>query len=369
MVTSIPNLSGVGTTLTIDPGTAAALQSLKVRVTPFGTTKAATTASGGTAVTFPITSGYAEIHSDKSYQPGSILGSINHFGSGLSFVAGGKSATVSNFVVDPGNSMLYATLGTSTGDPTAIMQKVPLLFLDGAAVKVSMQGGNVVLDGTVAKLTAAAASTLDSFFGTTAIKAGTPLGTVHLVAAATGATTYNEATDKTTVLSRVTGESTSVTLDAGTAKALTGLGVMVSPNGKGTFTSADSTVHFPITGGIAVIHSNKSAQPGSIDGVLIHQGSGISFSKGAKSLALTDFVVDPGTSVLYATVAGNPRVEIATLNGAPVKVSMVDGTVHLDGTIVNLTAGAAMALNTTFGTTAVKAGLPLGVAHIIVAGK
>lgn len=68
-------------------------------------------------------------------------------------------------------------------------------------------------------------------------------------------------------------------------------------------------------------------------------------------------------------MGGKVGVEIATLNGAPVQVSMVDGTVHLDGTIVNLTQGAATALDTTFGTTAVKAGLELGIAHIIAAGS
>ncbi|WP_457831906.1 hypothetical protein, partial [Staphylococcus aureus] len=73
-----------------------------------------------------------------------------------------------------GNSMLYATVG---GKPD-----VPLLFLDGANVKVSMQGSNVVLDGTVAKLTQTAATALDQTFGTTAVTAGLPLGTVHLVA-------------------------------------------------------------------------------------------------------------------------------------------------------------------------------------------
>jgi hypothetical protein len=46
-----------------------------------------------------------------------------------------------------------------------------------------MQGGNVTLDGTVAKLTETAATALNGAFATTAFKAGLPLGTVHLVLA------------------------------------------------------------------------------------------------------------------------------------------------------------------------------------------
>lgn len=42
----------------------------------------------------------------------------------------------------------------------------------------------VVLDGTVAKLTATAATALNSTFGVSAFKEGLPLGVVHLVATA-----------------------------------------------------------------------------------------------------------------------------------------------------------------------------------------
>ena len=356
-VTALPNLTGKGTTVTLDPTTAAALTSLHVTVAPYGSATAAKTASGGTAVTFPITNGYAEIHSDTSHKPGFIVGSLQHYGSGLTFSAGGKTLTVTDFVVDPGNSMLYGTVG---GKPD-----IPLLTLDGTAVKAGMAGSDVTLDGTVAKLTQTAASALDSTFGTTAVTAGLPLGTVHLDLAGTP----NTYSDKTTEISRLSGQSTSVALDATTAMALKSLGVAVAPQGTATFSAATSTIGFPITGGFAAIHSDKSYQPGYIAGVLIHQGSGITFSAGGKTLSITDFVVDPGDSTLTGTVGGKVGVPIATLNGAPVQVSQVNGTVHLDGTIVNLTQTAASALDTTFGTTAVKAGLTLGVAHIIVAGS
>ena len=201
--------------------------------------------------------------------------------------------------------MLYATIG---GKPD-----IPLLFLDGSAVKVSSDAnGDVVLDGTVAKLTPTAASALNTAFGTTALKAGLPLGTVHLVAKGTP-TTY---TDKVADISRLTGVSTSVALNPKTAAALQSLGVSVAPNGSGTFDSATSTVSFPITGGMAVIHTDKSYKPGYIAGVVIHQGSGLTFTKGTTSLALTDFVVDPGDSTLTATVGGKVGVPILSLDGS-----------------------------------------------------
>jgi hypothetical protein len=359
-VTAIPALTGKGTTVTLNPQTAAALTSLHLTVTPSGSATAAKSPAGDTTVTFPVTSGYAEIHSNTSFKPGYIVGSIEHSGSGLTFAGGGKTLTVSDFVVDPGNSLLYATVG---GKPD-----VPLLSLDGTAVKAGMAGGDVTLDGTVAKLTQTAASALDSTFGTTAVTAGLPLGTVHLDLAGSP-NMYNTASDKTTEISRISGQTTSVALDAQTAMALKSLGVAVAPEGSATFNAATSTVGFPITGGFAAIHSDKSYQPGYIDGVLIHQGSGLTFSKGGKNLTITDFVVDPGNSTLTGTVGAKVGVPIASLNGAPLQVNMVGNTVHLDGTIVNLTQTAAQALDTTFGTTAVTAGLPLGVAHIIVAGS
>lgn len=349
-ITAIPSLSGVGTSVALDSGTAAALKSLGVSVAPAGT---ATFVASTSTVTFPITSGYAEIHSDHSAKPGYILGSIEHDGSGLTLSAGATNVTLSNFVVDPGNSILYGTVGGQA--------KVPLLDLDGTNVKVSMESGNVVLDGTVAKLTQTAATALDNAFKTTAVKAGLPLGTVHLVAK--GAATTSS--DKVTEVSRLTGRSTSVALDAATGKALAGLGVAVAPNGAATFDSSTSTVTFPITGGAAVIHSDANYKPGYIAGVVIHQGSGLTFSKGAVKVALTDFVVDPGNSILTGTVGGHVGVPLLDLDGTNVKVTTPNSTVTLDGTVAKLTATAAGALNKAFGTTAFTPGLALGTVHLV----
>jgi len=357
-VTAIPNLSGVGTSVKLDAGTAKALTGLGVAVAPAGN---ATFDAGTSTITFPITSGYAEIHSDLGFKPGYIAGSIQHFGSGFTLTAGPTQVALTDFVVDPGNSILYGSVG---GAP-----KIPLLSLDGTAVKVSMDAGNVVLDGTVAKLTDTAVGALNKAFATTALKAGTPLGVVHLVAKAEGATKYDAVTDKTTEISRLTGKSTSVKLDAGTAKALGDLGVAVAPTGSGTFDAKTSTVGFPITGGFAAIHTDHNYKPGYIAGVVIHQGSGLKFSKGDTALEVTDFVVDPGNSTLTATAGGKSGIPLLVLDGTNVKVSKDGSDVVLDGTVAKLSGPGAAALNATFGVTAFTEGLPLGTVHLVASGS
>jgi len=354
-VTAIPALTGVGTSVILDAGTAAALKGLGVAIAPSGN---ATFEASTSTITFPITSGYAEIHSNPAVKPGYIQGSVNHEGSGFTLTAGATKVTLDDFVVDPGNSMLY---GSVNGTPGA-----PLLSLDGTNVKVTMESGNVVLFGTVAKLTDAAATALNGAFKTQAIKAGTPLGVVRLVAKGT-ATTYDPATDKTAEITRLGGKQTAVKLDAGTADALKSLNVTVAPTGSAKFDAATGTVSFPITGGFAAIHSDRNFKPGYITGNVIHQGSGLKFSSGSKSIEVTDFVVDPGTSVLTATAGGKSGIPLLSLDGTNVAVSMSGSDVVLQGTVAKLTATGASALNSTFGVSAFKEGIPLGVVTLTAA--
>lgn len=354
-VTAIPSLTGVGTSVKIDAGTAEALKSLGVALAPSGS---ASFEASTSTITFPITSGYAEIHSDLNVKPGYIQGSIAHEGSGFSLSAGSTKVELSDFVVDPGNSVLYGTVG---GTP-----KVPLLSLDGTNVKVSMEGSNVVLQGTVAKLTDTAAGALNEAFNVSALKAGIPLGTVRLVAKG-DATTYDAVADKTARISRLDGKATNVTLDAGTAKALQSLGVAVAPIGTAKFDSATSTVSFPITGGFAAIHSDLGYQPGYIAGTVLHEASGLRFSNGNTSIDVTDFVVDPGNSILTASSGGTFGIPLLALDGTNVKVSTEGSDVILQGTVAKLTATGAGALNATFGVSDFKEGLPLGVVRLVAA--
>lgn len=349
-VTAIPNLTGSSTTVSLDPAALKALTSLGVKPSPYGTA-----VLNGSDITFPITTGYAEIHSNKSFKPGYIIGSIEHEGSGVTLTKGSTSVTLKDFVIDPGNSMLYGTVGDKPG--------IPLFFLDGSNLQVSTPGGTVHLDGTKVELTQTAASALDQAFGTQAIPAGLELGVAHIVASGQ-ANTY---TDKTTEVSRVTGQQTSVDLDSSTLQALTSLGVKPAPVGSATLQG--STISFPITGGVAVIHSDHAYQPGYIDGVILHQGSGLSLTKGSTTVTATNFVVNPGNSMLYATIGNSPNVPLFFLDGSSLQVSTQGGAVHLDGTKVELTPQASSALDSAFNTTALKPYTPIGIAHLVVTGS
>ena len=354
-VTAIPALTGVGTTLALNPSTVQTLTGLGVKLAPFGTATVS-----GSDITFPITSGYVEIHSNHDHKPGYIEGSIEHYGSGVTLSAGTTTVTLSDFVVDPGNSWLYGTVN-GTPDPS------PLLQLDGRKVSVSTNGsGDVVLNGTVANLTPAAAAALDSAFGTQAIKGGTSLGTVHLVAKGSA----NSYSGTVAEISRLSGTSTSLDLNPETAAALSTLGI--TPGVTGTATMSGSTVSFPITGGAVVIHADHNYKPGYVDGVVLHQGSGLTLTKGSTTVSMTDFTIDPGDSILYGNVNGkypSANVPLLQLDGRHLAITTVDGAVHLDGTVANLTPTAASALNEAFGTTAFKAGMSLGTAHIVATGQ
>ena len=112
-----------------------------------------------------------------------------------------------------------------------------------------------------------------------------------------------------------------------------------------------------------------------VQGVIDHEGSGLSLTAGKTEVELTDFVIDPGTSELTGTVSVNGK-EAATdavlfdLDGStlePLKTNS-DGTATLEGTTVELSDDAASLLNDTFGITDLKGGLVVGISAITVKG-
>lgn len=166
-------LSGVSTAVDLNPDTAKVLADNHVMVAPVGPATAAQS-GGTTTVTFPITGGHVAIYPQNDLP--FIRGSVMHSG-GLTFLAGDKSLTATNFIVDPGASTLTATVGG---------QQVQLLDLDGHNVKVTKDAqGMVHLDGTVAELSTAAANALNQTFGVSIFKQGIPLGVVHITATGT----------------------------------------------------------------------------------------------------------------------------------------------------------------------------------------
>lgn len=345
---AILNLTGATTKVDINPATAMVLQQNGVSVAPVAPATAAMV-NGGIEASFPITAGYVAIYPHN--QLPFVRGTFSHSG-GLTFSAGSKSLTVTDFVVNPGTSTLTATAGG---------MGVPLLDLDGSKVAITQDSAGVHLDGTVAKLSSTAATALNNTFGVSLFTKGIPLGVVHITAAGTA----DPGGARAAQVEQLSGQSTSVVVDAGTASVLQQNGVTVTPVGSATASTANGlTVSFPITNGYVAVYPHSSLP--FIRGLLSHDG-GLTFSAGSKSLTVTDFMVNPGTSELYATVGGSGAVvPLLDLDGSKVTMTTdASGMIHLDGTVAKLSATAAGALNSTFGVSLFTAGIPLGVVHII----
>jgi hypothetical protein len=175
-------------------------------------------------------------------------------------------------------------------------------------------------------------------------------------------------------IDQLSGRSTAVTLDSGFVKALGTLKLTPAPTGTGTISKA-GVAKFPITGGNVTYYKPGSVKP-YVQGTIDHDGSGLSLTGGGKTVKLTNFVVDPGASVLTGkvTVDGKvaaPSAPLFFLDGRTLKPLQANsnGTAVLAGTTVKLKQEAADLLNQTFGVKALKAGLVIGVAKITVNTK
>jgi len=172
-------------------------------------------------------------------------------------------------------------------------------------------------------------------------------------------------------IDQLSGRDTAVALDGGFVKALTSLKLTPAPVGDAKISSA-GTAAFPITGGNVTYYKPGTVSP-YVQGKIDHSGSGLSLTGGGKKVELTNFVIDPGKSVLTGkvTVDGKvaaPSAPLFFLDGRTLKPleSKSNGTAVLEGTTVKLKAEAADLLNQTFGVEALKEGLVIGVAKITV---
>lgn len=173
-------------------------------------------------------------------------------------------------------------------------------------------------------------------------------------------------------ISDVKGVSTSVALDSGFVSALQSLSVAPSPSGNATVNNGVAT--FPITGGHVTVYKPGEVDP-YVQGILMHQGSGLKLTKGDTTVQLDNFVVDPGKpATLTGEVLANGKVVAAStklfdLDGStlqPITTDAQAGTATLQGTTVKLSDGAASALNGAFKTDALKGGTTVGIATIVV---
>lgn len=166
--------------------------------------------------------------------------------------------------------------------------------------------------------------------------------------------------------------TTYVALDSGFVEALGSLGL--EPGTIGAAKLEGGSLRFPITKGNVKVFDPKEIEP-YVQGKLEHGGSGLSLKAGDTEVALTDFKIDPGESELKGTVRANGKVveketALFFLDGRTLKpVREVEGGVVLEGTTVRLKKGAAELLNKTFETEALKGGLEVGTAKIVVRSK
>ena len=206
------------------------------------------------------------------------------------------------------------------------------------------------------------------------------IATIGLVATAVtglgaGIASAQETPPPVAAIKNLTGQSTSVKLDAGFVKALGSLGVAPGPSGNAKI--ADGSASFPITGGNVTVYKPNEVLP-YVQGRIEHDGSGLTLTKGDTKVTIDNFVIDPGDpAILTGRVSANgkvvaPSATLFDLNGSTLKPITVDsgaGTATLTGTTVNLSDAAAKALNGAFKTSALKGGTKIGIATIVVNTK
>ena len=142
------------TSLSLDPGAAAALTSLGV--TPGVIAPATANADG--SLSFPIT---------DPLGVALATGRITHSG-GMSLTAGSTQVDLTNFNINVRRRTLSALVAGS---------RVPILCLDFSGARIGFTGGRLTVGPVTAALTQTAADALNSAFGVTAFTKGLVLGT------------------------------------------------------------------------------------------------------------------------------------------------------------------------------------------------
>jgi hypothetical protein len=183
--------------------------------------------------------------------------------------------------------------------------------------------------------------------------------------------------------SRLTGDTTTLTLDPTFVAGLNALGVRPAPLGKAKVAMPKLT--FPITGGNLDIYKPGDATP-AVQGEIDHKGSGLRLTVGKgkkqKNIELKHIVIDPGKSLGGVVYANGGRIggtvdepaELFDLDASKMPAPTVDsdGVATLTGIKVKLSKDAAGALNLALNLTGAKqvhGGLLVGTATIVAAGK
>ena len=179
------------------------------------------------------------------------------------------------------------------------------------------------------------------------------------------------------VVRAIPGGDTAVTLDSGFVSALGTLGLTPGVTGTATLDGTTGVVDFPITGGTVTLYDRESGYRPWVQGVVFHDGSGLTLAAGGTTVELSNFVIDPGKPArLFGDVTVNgelaaPNAPLFNLDGSTLSAPTMgaDGSAVLDGTTVKLSDEAAGLLNSTFETDALAGGLVIGTSTITVETK
>ncbi len=179
------------------------------------------------------------------------------------------------------------------------------------------------------------------------------------------------------VVRAIPGGDTAVTLDAGFVSALGTLGLTPGVTGTATLDGTTGVVDFPITGGTVTLYDRESGYRPWVQGVIFHDGSGLTLAAGGTTVELSNFAIDPGKPArLFGDVTVNgelaaPNAPLFNLDGSTLSAPTMgaDGSAVLDGTTVKLSDEAAGLLNSTFMTDALAGGLVIGTSTITVETK
>jgi hypothetical protein len=179
------------------------------------------------------------------------------------------------------------------------------------------------------------------------------------------------------VVRAIPGGDTAVTLDAGFVSALGTLGLTPGVTGTATLDGTTGVVDFPITGGTVTLYDRESGYRPWVQGVIFHDGSGLTLAAGGTTVELSNFAIDPGKPArLFGDVTVNgelaaPNAPLFNLDGSTLSAPTTgaDGSAVLDGTTVKLSDEAAGLLNSTFKTDALAGGLVIGTSTITVETK
>lgn len=169
------------------------------------------------------------------------------------------------------------------------------------------------------------------------------------------------------------GVSTAVKLDPSFLSALKSLNLTPGTVGKATLDASTGVISFPITGGHVTYYKPGGPTEPYVQGIINHDGSGLSLSAGGTTVELTNFTINPGTSILTGDVSANgqsvaKQADLFFLNGSTLQPLQTQGNdAILTGTKVSIYPSAAQLLDKTFNTTAVTPYFPVGVATITIA--